>query len=272
MPSALFSSLPRAADLARTGFFYFKSPSITPPRPLRRKIQGTGAQEGASSFTDIKGSPWPRKKKGLPAPWALFAPRAREYNASVIMSGHSHWAGIKHKKEITDQKRGKIFSKLLAAISAAAKTEPNPDFNPRLRTAVQKAREASVPQENIERAIKRAAETGAALEELVFEAYGPGGIALLMTAISDNRNRTVQEVKLALKERGGKWAEEGSVRWAFEFAPSEDGSGIAWRAKFPQDVAPDDAAKLAALIEALEEVNDVQAVITNAAEAAEETQ
>src|SRR5579864_153859 len=111
------------------------------------------------------------------------------------MSGHSHWAGIKHKKEITDQKRGKVFSKLLAAISAAAKPEPNPEFNPRLRTAILKAKEASVPQENIEHAIKRAAEAGAALEELTFEAYGPGGVAIIIHAISDNRNRTVQEIK-----------------------------------------------------------------------------
>src|SRR5271168_222848 len=99
------------------------------------------------------------------------------------MSGHSHWAGIKHKKEATDQKRGKVFSKLLAAISAAGKTEPNPDFNPRLRTAVLKAREASVPQENIERAIKRASDKDVELEELVFEAYGPGGIAIMMEAV-----------------------------------------------------------------------------------------
>src|SRR5271155_2827486 len=99
------------------------------------------------------------------------------------MSGHSHWAGIKHKKEITDKKRGKVFSKLLALISAAAKTEPNPGFNPRLRTAIAKAREASVPQENIERAVKRASEVGGDLNELTFEAYGPGGGAILIEAI-----------------------------------------------------------------------------------------
>src|ERR1700740_1748559 len=110
------------------------------------------------------------------------------------MSGHSHWSGIKHKKEITDQKRGKVFSKLLALISAAAKSEPNPDFNPRLRTAIAKARDATVPQENIDRAIKRASEAAESLEELVFEAYGPGGIALLIEAISTNRNRAVQEI------------------------------------------------------------------------------
>ncbi len=108
------------------------------------------------------------------------------------MSGHSHWAGIKHKKEITDQKRGKVFSKLLAAISAAAKSEPNPDFNPRLRTAIAKAKEVAVPQDNIERAVKRASEAGANLEELIFEAYGPGGIALIIEAIADNKNRVVQ--------------------------------------------------------------------------------
>lgn len=178
------------------------------------------------------------------------------------MSGHSHWAGIKHKKEATDQKRGKVFSKLLAAISAAAKTEPNPDFNPRLRTAVLKAREASVPQENIERAIKRASDKDVELEELVFEAYGPGGIAIMMEAVSDNRNRTVQEIKTILKERGGKWAESGSVRWAFE--PSAAGDG-GWTAKFLQSVTEDDAGKLAALVNELEEQDAVQKVFTNAA-------
>jgi YebC/PmpR family DNA-binding regulatory protein len=170
------------------------------------------------------------------------------------MSGHSHWSGIKHKKEITDQKRGKVFSKLLALISAAAKTEPNPDFNPRLRTAIAKAREASVPAENIERAIKRAADAGENLEELVFEAYGPGSVAMIIEAISDSRNRTVQEIKTLLKERNGKWAETGSVQWAFEKTP--DG----WVAKFPQDVSEEDATKLAALVDALENNDDVQTV------------
>lgn len=178
------------------------------------------------------------------------------------MSGHSHWAGIKHKKEATDQKKGKVFSKLLAAISAAAKTEPNPDFNPRLRTAVLTAREASVPQENIERAIKRASDKDVELEELLFEAYGPGGIAIMVEAVSDNRNRTVQEVKTILKERNGKWAESGSVRWAFEPNPAGEGG---WTAKFPQAVNEDDAKKLSALVEELEELDAIQNVFTNAA-------
>jgi len=180
------------------------------------------------------------------------------------MSGHSHWAGIKHKKEATDQKRGKVFSKLLAAISAAAKTEPNPDFNPRLRTAIMKAREASVPADNIERAVKRAAETGQDLEELVFEAYGPGGVAIMIEAVSDNRNRTVQEVKTILKEMNGKWAESGSVRWAFEPAAGAAGGAGGWQAKFPQDISAEDAQKLAALVAALEDQDDIQTIVTSA--------
>lgn len=179
----------------------------------------------------------------------------------IEMSGHSHWAGIKHKKEITDQKRGKVFSKLLAAISAAARTETNPDFNPRLRTAIEKARAAAVPQENIERAIKKAAESGANLEELTFEAYGPGGAAIIVKALSDSKNRTVQEIKTILKEHGGKWAEAGSVAWAFE--PSGAGD---WRAKFPQQLSPDDKIKLDSLIEALEDNDDVLSAATNAAQ------
>lgn len=177
------------------------------------------------------------------------------------MSGHSHWAGIKHKKEVTDQKRGQVFSKLLAAISATARAEPNPEFNPRLRTAVEKAREAHVPAENIERAVKRAAETGANLEELVFEAYGPGGAAIIIEAISDNKNRTVQEIKKVLGELGGKWAESGSVRWAFEHDAKEN----IWRAKFTQALDDKDKDKFRTLIEALEEQNDAQKIYTNAA-------
>ncbi|MDO8537161.1 MAG: YebC/PmpR family DNA-binding transcriptional regulator [bacterium] len=176
------------------------------------------------------------------------------------MSGHSHWAGIKHKKGVADQKRGQAFSKLLAAISAAAKTEQNPEFNPRLRTAVEKAREAKVPAENIERAIKRGPEAGENLEELIFEAYGPGGVAILIEAISDNKNRIVQEIKKALSEFGGKWAESGSVRWAFE--PNADDRGK-WIAKFSQEIGAEDKKKLQALVETLNECEGVQNIYTN---------
>ncbi len=182
------------------------------------------------------------------------------------MSGHSHWSGIKHKKGTVDQKRGKVFSKLLTAISAAAKSEQNPDFNPRLRTAVQKAKEASVPAENIERAIKRASESGQNLEELTFEAYGPGGAAIIIEAISDNRNRTVAEVKKILNEAGGKWAGVGSVRWSFQYTdphgPDTDKRG-GWTPKFLQEINDDDKTNLKALIVVLEEHDDVQRVYCN---------
>jgi len=120
-----------------------------------------------------------------------------------------------------------------------------------------------VPQENIERAIKRAAESGKNLEELAFEAYGPGGTAIFIEAISDNKNRSVQEIKLILKEHNGKWAEAGSVRWAFE--PEMNGTEKTWKAKFPQEItSEEDAKKLDALLTALEDNDDVQAVFTNA--------
>jgi YebC/PmpR family DNA-binding regulatory protein len=174
------------------------------------------------------------------------------------MAGHSHWAGIKHQKEIADKKRGVVFSKLLAAISVAARTEADPNFNPRLRTAVEKARAANVPQENIERAIKRASEAGQALEEFVFEAYGPGGTALLISAASDNGNRTVQEVKKILGDFGGKWAEPGSVTWGF--SKTQDG----WAAKFPVEIGPEDSEKLSKLVSALLQNDGVQEVYANA--------
>lgn len=183
------------------------------------------------------------------------------------MSGHSHWAGIKHKKGVTDQKRGQVFSKLLNAISVAANDEPNPEFNPRLRTAVEKARETAVPKDKIDAAIKRASDSSANIEELIFEAYGPGGAALIIEAVSDSRNRTVAEVKKILSDFGGKWTEPGSVRWAFATTAdlheqNADGRGR-WIAKFEQELNIGDKEKLAALVDALEEHDDVQEVYTN---------
>ncbi len=178
------------------------------------------------------------------------------------MSGHSHWAGIKHQKGIADQKRGKIFSKLLAAVTAAVGNEPNPDFNPRLRTAIQKAKDNNVPAENIARAVKRASEAGKELEDIILEAYGPGGAAVLMTAVTDNRNRTIPEIKKILSDQGGKWAESGSVRWAFD--PPGGGEDRQWRAKFPQEIPSEDRSKLESLMEALREHDDIQEVYHNA--------
>jgi len=135
------------------------------------------------------------------------------------MSGHSKWAQIKHKKAITDAKKSKIFSKLAALISIAAREKGGgASMNPKLRLAVEKARAMNMPMENIERAIKRGTggiESGN-LEELLLEAYGPGGKAILISAITDNKNRTLVEIKHILNEYGGKLASSGSVRWMFE--------------------------------------------------------
>ena len=176
------------------------------------------------------------------------------------MSGHSHWAGIKRKKEISDHKRGQVFSKLLNAISIAARVEPNPDFNPRLRTTIDKAKESKVPQENIERAIKRASEDKD-LEELLVEAYGPEGIAIIIEAITDSKNRTIAEIKTILEENQAKIAEPGSVKWAYEQIKAE--SGLIWQEKFKQPVSPDAQEKIQKLADELLEQNEVQEVYTN---------
>jgi len=134
------------------------------------------------------------------------------------MSGHSHFSSIKHKKALEDQKRGKIFSKLARMISVAAREGANPESNPKLRQALEEARNFNLPKDNIERAIKKGTGEleGVKLEELTLEAYGPGGIALIIEGITDNKNRTLMEIKQALQKHGGKLAEAGSVKWMFE--------------------------------------------------------
>ncbi|MBI2024531.1 MAG: YebC/PmpR family DNA-binding transcriptional regulator [Candidatus Harrisonbacteria bacterium] len=173
------------------------------------------------------------------------------------MAGHSHWKQIKQQKGRADAARGALFSKLLAAISIAAKTEPNPDFNPRLRSAIEKAKENKVPLENIERAIKKASEEKD-LAEFTIEAYGPEGIAIIIEGITDNTNRTTSEIRHLLDSNEAKMANPGSVLWGFEKA--EGG----WKAKFPQAITSEGKQKLEDLVKILEDHNDVQKVITNA--------
>jgi len=182
------------------------------------------------------------------------------------MAGHSHWAGIKHKKGLADQKRGQLFSKLLNAISIAAREESNPQFNSRLKAAIEKARENQVPQEKIESAIRRASEDKN-LEELLIEAYGPEGVAILIEAITDNKNRTIAEVKKILNENNAKIAEPGSVKWAFDYVadqrgPDADSRGK-WHEKFKQQISNEGKEKLQKLIEELLDQNEVQEVYTN---------
>lgn len=136
------------------------------------------------------------------------------------MSGHSKWSSIKHKKGAADAKRGKLFSKLARAIIVAARDGGGDiEGNPTLATAVQKAKDASMPKENIQRAIDRgtgAAGDAAAIEAVSFEGYGPGGAAILVHALTDNRNRTTAEVRLAFTKHNGNLGEPGSVAWIFE--------------------------------------------------------
>jgi len=134
------------------------------------------------------------------------------------MSGHSHWTTIKRTKEAEDKKRGKIFSKLSRLISLAAKQGSDPETNPKLKGAIEKAKECNMPKENIERAIKKATgELGAQkLEEVAFEALGPGGIALIIEGITDNKNRTLNEIKQILNQYNAKLTEGGAVKWMFE--------------------------------------------------------
>jgi YebC/PmpR family DNA-binding regulatory protein len=136
------------------------------------------------------------------------------------MSGHSKWASIKHKKAIVDSKRGKLFTKLARAVTVAAK-EGGGDIegNPSLALAVQKARDASMPKDNIERAIAKGTGAGAdaaALETMLYEGYGPGGVALLIEAVTDNRNRTGADVRHALSKANGSLGEPGSVAYNFD--------------------------------------------------------
>jgi YebC/PmpR family DNA-binding regulatory protein len=136
------------------------------------------------------------------------------------MSGHSKWASIKHKKAIVDSKRGKLFTKLARAVTVAAR-EGGGDIegNPSLALAVQKARDASMPKDNIERAIAKGTGAGAdtaALETMLYEGYGPGGVALLIEAVTDNRNRTGADVRHALSKANGALGEPGSVAYNFD--------------------------------------------------------
>ena len=135
------------------------------------------------------------------------------------MAGHSKWAGIKHKKAVVDAQRGKIFSKVIRELTAAARLGGgDPEANPRLRLAVQKAREANLPKDTLEKAIKRGTGDlpGVAYEEMVIEGYGPGGAAILVELLTDNKNRTSAEVRSLFTRHDGNLAGAGSVSWLFQ--------------------------------------------------------
>ncbi len=134
------------------------------------------------------------------------------------MSGHSKWATIKHKKAALDAKRGKSFTRIIKEIMIAARSGGDPDMNPRLRTAITAAKAVSMPADNIKKAVMRGTGEleGGQIEEVMFEGYGPGGAAVLVMVATDNRNRTVSEIRHMFSKNGGNLGEQGSVAWMFD--------------------------------------------------------
>jgi YebC/PmpR family DNA-binding regulatory protein len=194
------------------------------------------------------------------------------------MAGHSKWANIKHRKGRQDAKRGKLFAKLIKAIEAAARQGgTDPAANPTLATAIQKAKDASVPKDNIERAIARGSGglDGVDYEEIWYEGYAPGGVALYVHVLTDNRNRAASDVRAAFNRNNGSLGEPGSVGYLFEqkgyvlVAGDEDAVIEIEQAEVTQlpttsvPVTAENAPKVLRLVDAVEDLEDVQAVYAN---------
>ena len=193
------------------------------------------------------------------------------FNSSETpMSGHSKWSQIKHKKALTDAKKAKIFSKMARLIGVAVKEKgPDPDKNPTLRLTVERARAANMPNDNIQRIIKKYSGNGAQekFEEIIFEGYGPGGVALIIETHNDSRNRISQEIRHILSSHGGNLAAPGSVLWSFEKIKTESADGgpsFEYTAKYPAIIEDREIKeKLEALFEALDDNDDVQEIYSN---------
>lgn len=175
------------------------------------------------------------------------------------MAGHSKWAKLKHQKGKTDAQKSKMFSKLVRFISVEAKKSKGDRSAPGLRAAIEKARAANMPADNIDRAIDKASTSGE-LEPVSYEAYGPGGVALIIEGYTDSRNRTVQELKHLLSLHNSALAQPGAAAWAF--AKNAEG-GL--EAITTVELNDEDGTKLSLLVDALEDNDDVSEVYTNAA-------
>ncbi len=175
------------------------------------------------------------------------------------MAGHNKWSKIKHKKAVTDAQKSKVFSKLARLIANESKKVAGDKDAPSLRAVIDKARAANMPKDNIERAIAKGAGAGAnADEEVVYEFYGPGGVAVIVYALTDNKNRTTPEIKHILSKRGYDLATPGSASWAF----SKEGSEYIPNSFV--ELSMEDEEKLQELLEVLDEHDDVQEIFTNA--------
>jgi len=178
------------------------------------------------------------------------------------VAGHSKWSQIKRQKAVTDAKKSQVFSKFAKVITLAARKGEDPSMNPELRMSIEKARSMNMPADNIERAIKRGAGKleGVSLEEFRFESYGPGGAAIIIEGVTDNKNRVVAEIKHLLSKHNAKWAESGSVIWAFN--PPQIG-GTEWSPKHTIELNKSDAESLDKLLEELDNHDDVNELYTN---------
>lgn len=177
------------------------------------------------------------------------------------MSGHNKWSKIKHKKAATDAQRSKIFSKHSSLITMESRNAGGDTNSPSLAAAIERAKKDSMPKDNIERAVaKGSGSEGANLQEVMFEAYGPGGVAILITAVTDNNNRTNQEVKHVFTKAGLQLGSPGSAAWAFSKVERE------YIPATPLELSDQDGEKLASLVEKIEELEDVQDVFTTADE------
>ncbi len=174
------------------------------------------------------------------------------------MSGHNKWSKIKHKKAATDAQKSKMFSKVVKLIQVEAKLAHGNVDSPGLKAAIEKAKKVNMPSDNIDRAIKKASESSANMENMMYEGYGPGGVGVIITALTDNRNRAAGEIKHALSKNGALLGAPNSVSWNFTKTDGE------WIPNTTMDLEDDDLEKLGALVEALEELDDVQDVYTNA--------
>lgn len=175
------------------------------------------------------------------------------------MAGHNKWSKVKHKKAATDAKKGKIFSKYSRLITLEAKKAGGDRNAPGLTAVIERARKESMPSDNIDRAIQKGfGGEGAAMEEALYETYGPGGTAILITAVTDNPNRTSPEVKHLLSKAGYQLGAPGSSSWAF--TKTNEG----YIPNSPIDLSDEDGEKLATLVETLEEHDDIQDIYTTA--------
>lgn len=175
------------------------------------------------------------------------------------MSGHNKWSKVKHKKAATDAKKSKIFSKHARLIAVESRLAKGDRTSPALRAAIERAKADSMPSDNIDRAVEKGrGGDGASMQTVTYETYGPGGIAIIATALTDNSNRTSQEVKHLLSKQGYELGVQGSALWAFQKV------GARYVPSARMELSDADGEKLAELVEALEEHDDIQDVFTAA--------